>query len=194
MRNEWERLNRQETIGEQHVDDSEVDQRISLQVDAALAGDTASFWQAARLVTVQPGTNRYMSEFQPDLTAHPRWERLDQGLRGRIVQAAELYLRMGQCSPEQWLGQPIAFFPAQAGYRALLLLVRLNPAALSGLDQRVWREWAPAIIGWPATTNGASWGDKLLLLQRARVDADAELRDALVRVIRSARQAGASAC
>jgi hypothetical protein len=102
-----------------------------------------------------------------------------------MVQAAELYLRNGQCSPELWLGKPIVFYPAQAGYRALLLLARLHPAALSGLDQRVWREWAPAIIDWPATSDGARWDDKLLLLQRARADADAELRDALMQIIRA---------
>jgi hypothetical protein len=96
-----------------------------------------------------------------------------------MVQAAELYLRIGQCSPDQWLGQQLDFFPAQVGYRALLLLARLHSAALSGLDPQVWREWAPAIIDWPATVNGASRDDKLLLLQRARVRADAELRDAL---------------
>lgn len=110
MRKEWERLHRQEVVGEEDVDDSEIDQRISRMIDAALAGDTASFWQAARLVTVQPGTNLYMSEFQPDLTAHPRWERLDQGLRDRMVQAAELYLQVGQCSPGQWLEQPVPEF------------------------------------------------------------------------------------
>jgi hypothetical protein len=183
MREQWQLLNAYE-LPEQEADDGGINQRIALHVDAALAGDPAGFWLATRLVTVRPGTVHYMSEFQPDLTAHLRWEQLDQGIRDRMLQAAELYLQTGQCAPEEWLGKEVVFFPAQAGYRALLLLARLAPTALDGLQPQVWQEWAPAIIDWLVTINGASWDDKLPLLQRARVHADGGLRDALVKVIR----------
>jgi len=185
LREEWALLKNQRFPEEQPVDDREVDQWISSQVDAALTGDPAGFWRAARLVTVRPGTNYHDSEFQPDLTTHPRWERLDPGLRDRILQAAELYLRSGRCDPGQWLGQQVNFFPAQAGYQALILLARLDSAALAALEPPVWREWAPIIIGWTITANGARWDDKVLLLEHARVHADAELRDALMRIIRA---------
>jgi hypothetical protein len=185
MRDEWELVNRQQLPDEQAVDDSEVDQWISSQVDTALAGDPAGFWRAAQLVTVRPGTNYYDPELQPDLTACPRWERLDPGLRDRILQAAKLYLQSGHCEPGKWLGQEVSYFPAEAGYRALILIVRLDPAVLATLEPPVWREWAPIIIGWTITTDSARWDDKLILLQHARVHADAELRDALVRIIRA---------
>jgi hypothetical protein len=185
LREDWELLRNPRSLEETSVDDREIDQWISSHVDAALTGDPAGFWRAARLVTVRPGTNYYESESAPDLTAHPRWERLDPGLRDRILQAAGLYIRAGRCEPGQWLGQHVSFFPAQAGYRALILLARLDPAALAALEPPVWREWAPIIIGWTVTANGARWEDKELLLEHARPNADAELRDALVRIIQA---------
>jgi hypothetical protein len=190
LRDEWDLLKRRRSEEDPEVDDREVNQWISSQIDAALAGDPAGFWGAARLVTVRPGTKYYTEEFQPDLTAHPRWKLLDPGLRDRILQAAKRYLRTGRCDPDQWLGQEVSFFPAQAGYRALILLARLDGEALASLEPPVWREWAPIIIGWTVSINGARWDDKELLLEHARPQAEPELCGALLRVVRESAGRG----
>lgn len=190
LREEWELITDRPSRRAQTIDDSEVNQWIASQIDTALAGDPAGFWQAARLVTVRPGTRHYHAEFQPDLTAHPRWQQVGPDLKDRILQAATLYLRAGRCDPDRWLGQQISYFPAQAGYRALILLARLDPAALATLESSVWREWAPIIIGWTVTVNGARWDDKALLLSHARTHASSELCEALVRIMSASAERG----
>jgi hypothetical protein len=132
---------------------------------------------------VRPGTDRYHQEYQPDLTAHPRWEQLPPSVRERLVALAPRYLAEGRCSPEEWLGKELNYLPAQAAYRALLLLLRLNPAALDTLSPMVWQEWAPIIINWPVTINGAQQQDKEHLLRHALPHAREQLQTALLAVI-----------
>lgn len=163
--------------------DEWVNPRIAEDIAKAASGDTSAFWYAARLVTVKPGTRRYMDEHQPDLTVHPRWRTLSEAVRSGFVTAAQIYIENGDCRRDKWFGQNRVSYPAQAGYRALVLLLRLAPAALEEVSPTAWREWAPILIDWTATINGASEPDKRRLLTLARPHADEALRASILTLV-----------
>lgn len=161
--------------------DAWVNPRIAEGVASALGGDTTAFWQAARWVTVRPGTESHWEEFQPDLTRHPRWGDLAEHVKTDMVAAARIYVELGECRPEEWFPKKdVVYFPAQAGYQALVLLMRHEPEALDQVTPGAWRKWSPILIDWSVTANGATEEDKRRLLELARPHAEAELRDALL--------------
>ncbi|WP_069115050.1 NACHT domain-containing protein [Jiangella alba] len=169
--------------GEGESADQWVNPRIAENIAKVVAGEASAFWYAARLVTVKPGTQRHMNEYQPDLTLHPRWETLPAAVRSDFVLAAASYVENGKCEPERWLAQNLDFYPARAGYRALVLLLRLAPDTLEAVAPAAWREWAPILVAWTATVNGASEEDKRRLLALARPHADEELRAAMLALV-----------
>ncbi|WP_404385800.1 hypothetical protein LL946_06070 [Knoellia locipacati] len=144
------------------------------------AGDSTAFWQAARDVTVRPGTGHYMDEFQPDLTRHPRWQQLSQETRANLVRGALQYLESASCSPDRWLGKDLRFFPAEAGYKALILLLKVDAPRLRALSAEAWREWAPIMVTWTCTLNGATLEDKEALFALALPHAREALTDSLM--------------
>jgi hypothetical protein len=170
--------------------DAWVNPRISDDAEKAKSGDTQAFWNAVRLVTVRPGTQHYMNEFQPDLIAHPRWATLPDQTRQDLIDASAIYLQNGRCEPEKWLSQGNDFFPAQAAYRALLLLLRERPEELDKLPGAVWKQWAPILVSWTATINGAQAEDKQALFKLAVPHARDELTTTLLTLIDKAIAAG----
>ena len=160
-----------------------VNPRISDDAAAARAGDLDKFWFAVRLVTIRPNSEYYNNEYEPDLTAHPRWQMLDEQARQNLIDAAPIYLKGGRCRPERWLEQGLRSFPAEAGYKAMLMLLRERPAELQALPAAVWREWAPILVSWPTTVNGAKAGDKRALIAMALPYARAEMTAILLKLI-----------
>jgi hypothetical protein len=130
-------------------------------------------------------------EYSVDLTATPAWRALDPASAERIISAAEMYLKTRLCNPADWIDEPISFNPsAYAGYRALILLLRARPTALSLLSVTDWMEWAPIIATIVCMVDGAAWEDKAKLLEYADPQAHSVLVAALVRHIRATAVAG----
>lgn len=190
IRANWQRM-RERRARRENLQDN-IEDHIVTHLDNFESGDRNGYWLAARLVCVRPGTNHYHDEYQPDLTAHPRWESLTPSIRDRLVSLAPRYLIEGRCVPEEWLGKERNYFPAQAAYRAMLLLLRLNPAALDMLTPTVWQEWVPIIVDWPVISNGAQPQDKEHLLRHALPHAGEQLRVALLTVIDDTIRTGKS--
>jgi hypothetical protein len=161
----------------------DVDTWIEDNLGRGEAGDLDAFAHALLLITTRPGTKFFGETYQPDLTQHPRWNGLTLQTHTRLTAAAKTYLLQGGCKPEIWLAQGLQYGAAQAGYRALVLLLRLDPQSLNELPGSAWREWASVLVSWSVTMNGASSEDKEWLLALARPHATAELRDALLAVI-----------
>ena len=166
----------------------EVNEWIMNLLDRFDRGEAMGFWQTVRLLTVAPGTTRYENEFDPDIAGRSRWAVLSGHLKVRLIEAAERYLNEHSCQPEQWLEKPaIRHFPAEAGYRAMLLLLRLAPDRLDRLPAETWTEWAPVLVGQStASINGADWGDKLRLFEHAGPSVVGAARRALVTRVEAA--------
>ncbi|MGF0118272.1 hypothetical protein ACQFYA_18415 [Promicromonospora sp. Marseille-Q5078] len=146
------------------------------------SGDAGGYWQSVRLLTVAPGSKHFDRGSDPDVVAMPRWKTLDDALRERFVDASDRYIREHSCHVEMWLHKPeIMFHPAEAGYRALMIMLRISPDRLRQIPVSAWREWAPIITSWPTSfINGATWDDKLELLELAGPEAQQAARKALI--------------
>jgi hypothetical protein len=121
------------------------------RVEEALAafetGDVDGFWHALYWLEIDE-SHRDRKVFVSDPRALPGWQFLDEGLRTRMVAAAEKYLQEGEPAPERWFGTNVLHAPATAGYRALRLLAEAGDDRRE-FDAAMWQRWAPAIIGWP---------------------------------------------
>jgi len=180
MRRSWEMFRGPTPVQADEGDD------VNKQIEELLArfdqGEAAGFCYSTRLLTVAPGSNHFGAEFNPDVVAMPRWPTLSEGLRERLIGAAEHYLRSYPCQPEQWLHTPeIRYHPAEAGYKAMVLLLRVAPERLHRLPATAWVEWAPVLASWStAFVNGATWDDKLQMLEFAGPEARDVARAALL--------------
>lgn len=175
---------------------AKVEDDVNEQIEELLTrfdnGDAVGFWYSTRLLSVAPGSGRFGADFDPDIVNMPRWPTLSDELRERLVDAADRYLRSYPCQPEQWLDKPdIRHYPAEAGYRAMILLLRVAPERLHRLAADAWIEWAPVLASWStALVNGATWADKLQLLELAGPKARDAARSALLTHVSAAVSAG----
>lgn len=170
--------------------DESIESRIASWLTNLDAGDPTGFWRACLLLNLAPGASVVHNELDPDITAQPRWAALGETMRSRLVDSAGHYLRIGLCDPQDWLGRNIVHRPAWAGYRALLLLLHRDPAALADLPPEVWRRWAPIILALPGGWGAAEWDDKRTLLKHARHHAVDELTETAIILIEAASDAG----
>lgn len=189
MRRSWAVYRRPRRVNPQSDD---VDERIEDLLERFDKGEAMGFWHSTRLLTVSPGSKHYGAEFDPNVVGMPRWPTLSESLRERLVDAAERYLCACPCQPDQWLSKPeIQFHPAEAGYRAMVLLLKVAPDRLHRLPASVWIEWAPVLASWPtAAVNGATWDDKRKLLELAGPQVRGAARVALLARVDAAVSAG----
>lgn len=164
--------------------------RIEELAEAASQGDLEAFWVAARLLTVRPGTDQYWDEHEPDLTKHLRWGSLTERTKKFMIAAATLYIAAGDPEPERWLGTNTLYYPALAGYRALVLLNHESPGALDEMDGQSWRKWAPIVVEWAALSDEHARTNKAELLRRASVHARTELEASALVLIDAASASG----
>ncbi len=71
------------------------------------------------------------------VTSLKRWAALADEARDRFINDAVRYLADGSCSPSEWLGHDKIWFPADAGFRALILLLENQPDSLQDLEGSV---------------------------------------------------------
>lgn len=181
-REAWRSAQRRRDDAEEPDD---LDDELINQLNRFEAGDPIGFWHGVRIFYARPNGS-LANEHDPDLTKTRRWQRLPEEDRARFVAAAERFLRTGSCDAGSWLGQRKWHYPSMAAYRGMVLLLRRDPSKLDALPPPVWREWAPVILDWAATVNGAQWDDKRAILDRAAPVARRQLADAIVTIIRAA--------
>lgn len=169
-----------------------VEKQIGALLDRFDTGEAVGFWQSVRLLTVTPGAKHYGAEFDPDVAGMRRWPTLAEETRDRLAGAAERYLREHRCDPGDWLDRPdIVHYPSAAGYRAMLLLLRVATGRLRELPLAAWIEWSPVLASQTtAMANGATWKDKSQLFELAGPSVVAPARDALIVRVGAAAAAG----
>lgn len=188
-RKSWrQHLERAERIRQQRFQSEQEAEQVAHAIDRlaeeGAGGNTDAYWQMMPLLTVPPGQRRYADHHQPDVTQHPRWPTLSKHTQLRIVDGARRYVRHGRCQPESWLRHSnIAWFPASAGYRSLLLLLRTSPEDLTELSGDVWREWAPVIVAWHPYDADPDGQDRRVLISSALPHARNQMRDALLALV-----------
>jgi hypothetical protein len=107
--------------------------------------------------------NRFFEyDVNSDLTSLPGWKICDDMLKNRIVEAAKSYIINNDAAPSNWLGTNTYHRPAMSGYKAFILLKKLEPAFLDNLSTDIWKKWASVFIGYPEN-NGLTGRDKTYL-------------------------------
>jgi hypothetical protein len=127
------------------------------------AGDTDAWWRLSWAIDIGPHD---AGTFAPDLTTRPGWRHAVELGEQRVIAAARAYLLDHEPEIQKWLGTTQLYNADLAGYRAMVLLHRRDPAGLLSLPQAVWEKWAPITLAYPALGGGA----------------DAELHQAMVKI------------
>lgn len=167
--------------------DLELQTQIETYLDAFDAGDVDGYWRAQVVVTIDEEAWHH-KEFEADLTALPRWGLIPDDLRRRFIDGAPRYLQAAKCHADQWLGTTTFLRPVHAAYRALVLLLRIDLAALESLPVAVWEEWAPIVLAYHG--RGDDEATKRQLVQRAARTAPQALIDAARTLLRSSAASG----
>lgn len=109
-------------------------------------GEYDAWWLLNREMTLKPDSTHYGDGLEYDLTALSGWSEAEETTKSRIIESAKLYLLNKDCNKEKWLGKNIIYRPAEAGYRAFLLLMKFHFDFIESLDRTVWERWAPIIL------------------------------------------------
>ncbi len=84
--------------------------------------------------------------FNPNLTSVPGWRLSSEEMRSKILSAAKNYIIEGEPNNQKWVGTNIISFPAYAGYRALRLILEMEPEWIGNLTSEIWQKWIPIIL------------------------------------------------
>lgn len=150
-----ERRARREQRGNRPVPDPPLVDRVARALDDIEADYVDAFWQRLDyyLKFDEHGHSR-TSSTEWDFTALPGWKAADVMRKERIVRAAKRYILEGEPGIDGWLGETVLWetHPADAGYRALRLLVSLAPDFVAEMPDGAWARWTPVILDYPVTT------------------------------------------
>ena len=127
-------------------------ERIADKLDQLENGNLEAWWYLNMEMTLEPNSTHYGDELVPDLTTLPGWRDANSGTRERIVRGAKRYIQEADPQTQEWLGTNDIFRPAFAGYRALRLLMDVEPAFLNCLGPGEWEAWTPIILAYPTET------------------------------------------
>ncbi len=86
------------------------------------------------------------SVFNPNLTSMPGWGLSSEKTQERILSAAKNFIIEGEPNNQAWVGTDIISFPAYAGYRALRLILGVEPEWIRTLASEIWQKWIPIIL------------------------------------------------
>ncbi|MBN1830231.1 MAG: hypothetical protein JW884_13955, partial [Deltaproteobacteria bacterium] len=112
-------------------------------------GNLDAWWHLCMEMTLEPTSKRYERELESDLASLPGWLNSDETTRRRIIRAAKRYILERNAAPQEWLGKDLLHRSATAGYKALLLLYKIDPDFVASLSADVWSAWAPILVGYP---------------------------------------------
>ncbi|MFC9773402.1 MULTISPECIES: hypothetical protein [unclassified Pseudarthrobacter] len=190
QRETWSRYRRRAIKVASLAGPDEVNSWIDSNLDLFEEGNLDAYAHALLLTAALPGTRRLHEPFQPDITKHERWEHLTDSTRRRLVEGAVEYLMRAKCQPDIWLSKDLHTLSSEGAYRALILLSRMRPEKLEELSPESWLEWAPIIVAWRPTVNGASAADQEVLMRKALPHARGLLKRALLHIISTEDAAG----
>lgn len=133
-------------------------QRIKELLKKCESGDTNAWWQLNNALCM------YQHEFhEENIRELPGWKVLDEDTQKRIIKCGREFILQQQSKPEMWLGQEKIYFPAFSGYRAIKIYYEVDPDFIKKLDPKIWKGWAPIILGFPLASNDPKNGELVAL-------------------------------
>ena len=189
-RNSYEKFKKLEMkLAQQEADQKRsispsVYERIKTCLDRFEKGDSDAWWQLCLEMTLEDTSEYYGEEYKLHLMALPGWKVCDGFLRERIVKAGKKYILENGANTDHWLEKGISHRPATAGYKAFIMLKKLEPEFLKNLSTDRWEEWASIIIGYP-DFSGATGEDETFIeiIKQAYQEAPQKVIDTLLILI-----------
>jgi predicted NACHT family NTPase len=124
-------------------------EQIEYHLNRCESGHPDEWWMLNQEMTLEPRSTHYEDLYEMDLTKLPGWQASPPETRSRIIATAKTYLAAGRPNADKWLGKNIFHYPAAAGFRALILLSKEDPAFIGSLKTSIWDKWAPIIVAYP---------------------------------------------
>ena len=128
--------------------------RVASSLERFESGNLNGWWHLNRELQLEPQSSHYEHDFIDDITQLPGWSTADEETRQRILSAAKKYLTEWQSAPDEWVGTNTFHYRDFSGYRALVLVEKLEPLFLRSLNTERWSQLAPPIIGYPTCSGG----------------------------------------
>lgn len=126
-----------------------------------------------------------------DLTTAFGWEACDEGMRGRVLAAAEVFLVARNERADEWFERDEGW-PGYLAYglQALTLLLTAAPNRIATLPAGVWKGWMASIMTFPSFEGIGDLGTaRIELLKRAMAAVPSEFRLWIERILdREARR------
>jgi hypothetical protein len=117
--------------------------RITQLLDKFGSGDLSAWWHISREMTFKAETQSYEHILKnPDLISLPGWRDATVSTRSRIIDAAEKFVLNWKPREDDLL----LYEPEISGYKALRLLLKLNPNRVANIPDDVWKRWAVTIL------------------------------------------------
>jgi predicted NACHT family NTPase len=121
-------------------------ERASHWLEQFEGGDLDAWWRLNLDLQLEPHNTHYTRGAESDLTKLPGWQAADEPTRQRIVEAAKRYVLEGDPRTAEWIKEGEPWRSAEAGYRALRLLLNIEPSFVEQLSPKVWAKWAPTVL------------------------------------------------
>ena len=148
MKSQWEKYNQLNARHEPPLLDPPPAQRIVNLLQKFEEGDLDAFWRLDAVLTLKPNSTHYAEPFYSDITSQPGWKSADEVTKSRIIDAAKTFVANYKLHSDP-LATGSFSFSALSGYRALILLLRIQPDFVRQLLPDVWKSWAPIVIHFP---------------------------------------------
>ncbi len=155
-------------------------QRIAALLEKFAGGDLEAFWRLNYELTLEPDSTYYGDLFAPELTVMPGWKRADNLTIDKIIDASKHYL-IAYDPPVSGSFVKTNTYPhgVLAGYRALRLIVSVEPDFLEHLPPICWQKWAAITLAFPLYGDAVQHPGQQELTRRAYDAAPAEILAAL---------------
>jgi predicted phosphodiesterase len=105
-------------------------------------GDLECAWRLQYALMASPGRASLADPERVDLTTTYGWQQATDETRARILEIARQYLVRAEDESAEWIGQNKRYYSADAGYRYLSLIDKLDPTWLEAHAGSVWPRWA----------------------------------------------------
>ena len=145
---QWQRKSKADLLKERNI---EVAPALEPRCEAALqlieGGEVDAWLKLLGEMSLDEGGTHYMDFRQMEVEKLPGGLGASEGMRGRIVAAAKIFLTETPFRTLAWFPSTQVPYVASAGVNALAFLSSVDLAYLQGQSAEFWAAWIPSLIG-----------------------------------------------
>lgn len=121
-------------------------QRIIALLNQFESGQVDVWWYICQEMALEPTNPNYSNDCMGlDITEFPGWKDAEERTKTRIIEAAKIYIEIGDPRNQEWLGTN-EIHGAFSGFKALQLLLETTPRFIDNLSRDNWKKWTPIIL------------------------------------------------